>query len=265
MNDSPPADQPAPPGSLSIAPAWDGWISYPESWTILDPDTASRAYSLWNFAAKLNEQSVDDVVRGTVVQKLWNAVDQRIRALHEIYNLNIAKSLLGRAKMSTLDVLHDLGVIRPLILKNLKDVRNRVEHQDQGAPNALECNNLIDSVWYFLRSTDQLATQKLNTYTLTSAITVHGIADQEESVSIDVSDGWAMRLHGWFREEQIGIDSGDAYTSIVLNLSQQPHRHESNNLFLDGSVAPTSTYIPNLIRDYFAVGWPSGAHGNRID
>jgi len=230
---------------------------------MVDDDTASRAYKLWNFAADLNDRSIDDVGRGTVVQKLWNAVDHRIRSLHEIYRLNVVKSLLGLPKTSaSLDMLHHLGVVRPLILTNLKVVRNRVEHQDRGAPDANECNNLVDSVWYFLRSTDYLVVRKLNTYSLQSGRAVQGRPEREEFVSISVSADWGMRLYGWFREEDIIADAGDSEFGIMMKLDRQPERFGTGDVFLSGSVTPASAGLQRLIRDYFAVELPSGA---RID
>lgn len=263
MPASVPDEQPTTLGELAVERVWDGWFAEAESSIILDDQTASRAYKLWNFAADLNAQSIDDVGRGTVVQKLWNAVDHRIRALHTIYHLNVVRSLLGLPRSTTsLDVLRHLGVIRPLILKNLKSVRNRVEHQDRDAPNELECNNLVDSVWYFLRSTDYLVLEKLQTYTLRSGMTVQGYAEREEFISISVSDDWNMRLYGWFREENVATDFGDIEAGIVLRLDRQPNHFESSDVFLSGIVSSTSADFAHLIRGYFAVGVPSGARGN---
>ena len=110
-------EQPTTFGELTVKRTWDAWSADAEAWTVLDEEIASRAYTLWNFAADLNARSNDDVGRGTVVQKLWNAVDHRIRALHTIYHLNLARPLLALPRATTsLDVLHHLGVVRPLIL-----------------------------------------------------------------------------------------------------------------------------------------------------
>lgn len=245
---------------LALAPPWEEWYADAESWTLLDEDTASRAYELWKFAADLNDRSTDDVGRGTVVQKLWNAVDHRIRFLHEVYCLNIAKSLLGLPKATaSLDTLHELGVIRPLILKNLKNVRNRVEHQDRGAPDAIQCSNLVDSVWYFLRSTDYLAVRKLSSFTLASGKAVRGWPDREQFVSISVSADWNMSMYGWFREEDIDADARASASGIVLKLGRPPERLETGDVFLSGSVITPSAGHQHLIRNYFAVELPSGA------
>jgi hypothetical protein len=247
-------------GELTIAPAWEEWYALAEAWTLLDEDTASRAYKLWKFAADLNDRSIDDVGRGTVVQKLWNAVDHRIRSLHEVYRLSVVKSLLGLPKATaSLDTLHHLGVVRPLILKNLKDVRNRVEHQDRSAPDAIECSNLVDSVWYFLRSTDYLVVQKLSTYTLQSGRAVQGQPDREEFVSVRVSADWSMSMYGWFREEDITADATASEFSIMMKLDRQPERLGTGDVFLSGSVTRASTGFQRLVRDYFAVELPSGA------
>ncbi|MGZ0067541.1 hypothetical protein [Microbacterium arborescens] len=261
-----PDDHPTPHGELTLARSWHSWRVEGESWTILNEETASRAYKLWNFAADVNIRSIDDVGRGTVVQKLWNAVEQRIRALHEIYRLSAVRARLRLPKTtSSLDTLHHLGVIRPLILKKLKDVRNRVEHQDRGAPDEDECNNLVDSVWYFLRSTDYLAVQRLTTFTAYSGLIVPGHTDREEFVSVDISDDWAMRIRGWFRADSLFGSSdaaaAEAEAGILLELDRQPKRLGSS-AYLSGVVAPRSTDFPQLIRDYFAVGLPAGAHGN---
>ena len=129
----------------------------------------------------------------------------------------------------------------------------------------LECNNLVDSVWYFLRSTDYLVMQKLSSYTLTSGMLVPGYADREEFISISVSDDWDMHLRGWFRQEDIAADPGGAGAGIVVRLDRQPDQHGSCDVFLSGSVTPTSADIPHLIREYFSVGLPAGARATHTD
>lgn len=249
------------PTRVAIDGEWRTWSVDGTSWTTLDEDKAARPYQHWHLAAELNTPGADDVRRGTVVQKLWNAVDVRVRTLNEAYSLNQLRPIFGlNRKTSSLDVLERLGLVRPLVLRKLKDIRNTVEHQDKGAPNSEECGTLVDTVWYFLRSTDSYVVQRLTYFELTAELDPSDERQGGQFITFHITEaGWAFRVGGWFQQSQIITTSAASTAGLVLELDQSPHFGEGEALYLTGITDPLSDLMPLLIERYFALDLPRGA------
>lgn len=47
-----------------------------------------------------------------------------------------------------------MGVVKSLLIGKLLKIRNGIEYDGKTAPSGEECNELIDVVWYFYKSTD---------------------------------------------------------------------------------------------------------------
>lgn len=246
---------------------WGRWTSDGHFSTSLDGQTAARPYEHWTLAAELNTADANDIRRGAVVQKLWNAVDVRLRNLHNDYVMTRVRELIGLPrKTDTLEILEHLGLARPLILRRLKDLRNTVEHQDRGAPTHAECANLVDSVWYFLRSTDPFAVQRISSFDLSSDVLVSTDPERTQFVSIELdAKDWAVRLRGWFWPEELGVATEETNSGLVLVLEREPDRSDLDALYISGKVDTASEQLPALIRDVFAVDLPAGATASRLN
>jgi hypothetical protein len=90
-----------------------------------------------------------------VVSNLKRAVDHRIRHISTTYKIKTIP--IYASKKEIWDILAELEVIKPVMLANLIDIRNAVEHQFSNPPPQARCIELAEFVWYFLRSTDSLA------------------------------------------------------------------------------------------------------------
>jgi hypothetical protein len=249
------------PGRATINDEWRKWPLGATCWTPLDEDKASRPYQHWRLAAELNTPDADDVRRGTVVQKLWNAVDVRVKTLHDAYSLSQIRTLLRLdRRTSTLDVLERLGLVRPLILRRLKDIRNTVEHQDSGAPVTHECDTLIDAVWYFLRSTDSYAMQRLDYFELIAGLDLSAQRRHGPSISFDIAlTEWTVKVHGWFRSRDILRSGATSTAGLVLQLDETPHVGDDDAVYLSGTADPDSDLMPLVLETCFALNSPSGA------
>ena len=228
--------------------------------TPLSEEKAARPYAHWQLAADLNMPGADDVHRGTVIQKLWNAVDVRVRTLHEAYSLSRLRPILASGnKSTTLDILEHLGLVRPLILRKIKDIRNTVEHQDKGVPGHSDCENLVDTVWYFLRSTDSLAMERQTTFDLSSGVPTGRSEDSRQFISFTMEDAsWNVHARGWFwPHEMAEVDSG-ATAGLIIDLDQEPRSGRDGALYVSGTVDSRSTLMTSVIRKYFALGLPRG-------
>ena len=94
-----------------------------------------------------------------VISNLKRAADHRVKTLGVIYKAKtLSKKLDAKGNY---DVLVKVGVIKPLMLGVLKEIRNSIEHQYSDAPSVKRCKELYELVWYFLKSTNRLV-QKIN-------------------------------------------------------------------------------------------------------
>jgi hypothetical protein len=138
------------------------WFQFdPTEW---EPDASSvglgdevkvqRAYDIWRHADGLCTDVANESVRVDIVTNLKRCIAQRISLLKETYSLkNLARTAQWR-NVEDLDILANLGLVRPLLLRKLHAIRNAVEHEDASPPNAGECRDFVELVWYFLKSTD---------------------------------------------------------------------------------------------------------------
>src|SRR5215213_5775128 len=143
----------------------------------------TRSYEIWSHAEQLLSQPSNEF-RISGISTLWRAIDHRLRLVERIYSL---KNIPVKDKPTDyLNLLEFLGIVRPLMLQKLKEIRNAVEHEDASPPDAESCQIFLEFTWYFLRSTDGM-TQRLIT---------HLMLESADSLSGEDSDYW------------LGIDNG---------------------------------------------------------
>jgi hypothetical protein len=114
-----------------------------------------RPYEYLSHAQGLLAKTPSALQRADALANAKRALNQRLQLLDARYR--ISSLPLPVREKGLLQRLEALGVLRPLILRRLLDIRNRIEHRDAAPPSARRCAELIDFVWYFLRSTDMLA------------------------------------------------------------------------------------------------------------
>lgn len=128
---------------------WDKMIS---SYSVMDYET--RSYDIWHHSEKLLVPNVDPLFLTDVICSLKRSIHCRLNAIENIQNLS--NITLPKYPRKSLEQLGYLGLIRPTLLKKLINIRNKIEHEDTPPPNYSRCLELLDSVWYFLKITDQL-------------------------------------------------------------------------------------------------------------
>ena len=117
------------------------------------------------------------------IAALRRAINQRVRHLFSSYALRTI-GITPRPR-GTLELLQHLGLIKPMLLKRLIDVRNLIEHEDGPPPNKEVCAELSEFTWYFLRATDPAA----------SAVRVAiGLTIPQDEDHFFVYDGWGLGI-----------------------------------------------------------------------
>lgn len=234
-----------------LANCWQHWEPGGNSARDIDRTTAERPYRHWHLAVELVGPDADDIRRGAAIHKLWNAIESRVRMLHQQYRLHILKGVLSLPKRTdTFEVLAHIGLARPFILRQLKDIRNSVEHQDRGAPSHADCLRHIDSVWYFLRSTDLFAARQIDSFDRTS------LTGQFAEFSFAERD-WMPRVRGWFPSNAIRTRSDPG--TLELRLEQPLTTSDDGDVYVVGGVAAPSPMLEQIVRDYFLVDLPDSS------
>ncbi|MFY0518251.1 hypothetical protein ACOMCU_10525 [Lysinibacillus sp. UGB7] len=132
-----------------------------ESSIVLNIVDLKRAYEVWEHARSLIENNESGFHLSDGIANLKRALNQRLQLIEKIYNFkNI--NLEGKPK-GYLELLEFFGIVRPFLMKQLLIIRNDIEHRDAEPPSFEKCLELLDAVWYFLKSTDYLVRYSTNT------------------------------------------------------------------------------------------------------
>ena len=74
-------------------------------------------------------------------------VDKRIKQIERVYDF---KSYFP--KQHILETYKELGIVKGFVIKKLFTIRNDIEHNELDYSDVEQCHDLLDTVWYFLKS-----------------------------------------------------------------------------------------------------------------
>ena len=136
-----------------LHPAWLTWPMSAESINLSPMRMHERAYILLQHAQALVEQETPSrEIRADALVNLRRALDLRVQGLVDQFNLKEVP--IQKKPKGSLELLEFFGLVRPMMTKNLVEMRNAVEHQDEEPPTAERLQELCEFLWYFLRSTE---------------------------------------------------------------------------------------------------------------
>lgn len=103
-----------------------------------------------------------------------------------------------------LALLESIGIVRPIILKKLLEIRNNIEHADEVPPSSSSCRELTDVVWYFLKSSDHLVMRKTTNlnYSRDGFETNYFISTAIKDRSLN-----DVKINGWLPKSHVRIDT----------------------------------------------------------
>ncbi len=116
-------------------------------------DISNKGYKLIEHAYGLLKHE-DELYLSDAVSNLRKAYNYRLTDLFN--NLGIDNLNFSLGKDRRLQKLEKLGLVKPLLLQKLIDIRNDIEYNFK-TPSKPECEELADVVWYFYKSTDRLS------------------------------------------------------------------------------------------------------------
>jgi hypothetical protein len=236
-----------------------------------DRRSGARSYEIWSHAEDLlNQHSKDSRISG--ISTLWRAISHRLRLIERIYSLK--KIPIRNKPTDYLHLLEFLGLVRPLMLQRLKDVRNAVEHEDEFPPDCESFQVLLEFTWYFLRSTDG-ATQSIITHLQLEADP--NPTGEDSDYWFDINNhphqNWIPTISGWITPGLVSNEPRSDWLIIkvdkvekraeLINRLKDSENEESiddsgrgrnpEDIYISGEIRGGSEPLKNLIKLFLGV------------
>ena len=175
------------------------WYSYVETSTTQSEHIANEAYDILHHVENVLENHSSEQFRIDAVVALKRAINQRLKCLSKFYEIEKIASV--KPSKGVLQDLTLLGIIRPIMLRKLMEIRNNLEHNNTKPPNKDKCAELLEFVWYFLRTTDRLV-RKIDSSILFQNNDVY---DSKYWISLETgpSKEWEIKIRGWLSQKMI--------------------------------------------------------------
>lgn len=235
------------------------WCVRSDGGLLLDDTAHRRSYQHLQraeYLLTLNPQP-NEHDRADCISNLRRCFTHRLKLIEEAYQFRAV--LAASKKQHSLELLAQLGIVRPTLLQAFLTTRNAIEYSDAEPPDLARCQELVDVVWYFLRSTDSLLSLKKtnahfsppnddpwdSTYWLSARI------DYTSEFSIDIS-GWLTPNWVRFSEQPdwLAVCASDVGTKEE-KLGKDPEVHgdkKDDDLWLVGQILPTFDQRKLLLR-----------------
>lgn len=114
-------------------------------------ENIQECYDYFNYAESLIDDFDDKFHIQDCIKNLKYVVDKRIKQLERIYDF---RSYFPRKHI--LETYKQLGIVKGFVITKLFIIRNNIEHNELEYSDKEQCHDLLDTVWYFLKSTDDL-------------------------------------------------------------------------------------------------------------
>jgi len=177
---------------------------------------------------------------------------QQLNSLHNFKSIPIADKPAG-----SLELLEYLGMIRPLMLQRLIEIRNAVEHKDSPPPTSQELRIFLDFAWYFLRSTDTNLRSPIEEFSLEPRESApYGV-----EVTLGSNTNWIPKIRASVEPSMLSIDQKDGWllTNMVkietreqalerLSLDTGTMGKNPDDILFEGEVRGPKEAILQLIR-----------------
>jgi hypothetical protein len=193
---------------LWLSPEVLNWSAYRGSYSVDDTSLWQRPYAIWNHAEELLSRSRSDFTRSDAITTLRRAVDHRIKHLARIYDFK--RLPIPGKPQDIVEILGFVGLVRPLMLGKLIEIRNLLEHEDASPPGYDDCIVFLEFVWYFLRSTDLTVRETLDTFDY--------VPQDDEAYVIEATvreaSAWVFRLGGWVPSKVVACTQIEGWLAV---------------------------------------------------
>lgn len=216
-----------------------------------DANEINRAYEIWHHSESLIHEGASKFELSDGITNLKRCIDHRLKFIESTYRFRTIVS--SKQKSGYLELLSELGLVRPFLIKNLFEIRNNIEHHDHNPPEASRCAELLDIAWYLLKSTDSILFNIPEEWELSNPdlpgfdITLRWLHQDEITVFIN----------GWIPIE-LRSNSDDGKTFVVTctdiqnkheGLFRELHSKRSeNDIYIVGQISMDSGLSNDLVK-----------------
>ncbi|ASR46571.1 hypothetical protein B4V02_07725 [Paenibacillus kribbensis] len=207
------------------------WDYYSDGGKVLSSDAWTRSYKIWEHSKTLIDKAITEFELADGIANLKRALNHRLKLIESYYNFrNMDASWKNKGY---LEILESFELVRPYLMKNLLSIRNDIEHNDAKPPGKERCNEFIDIVWYFLKSTDPIV--QILKYS-----NAHTLYDEDGyetqygfSYRVDFSDLSSINFTGWFYNEIISNEPREGLLTIEFSDIHNKKKWKENNFHND--------------------------------
>lgn len=210
-----------------INPEFLNWYCFSEGGSIVNDVDNMRAYEIWEHALNRLQNNPSEMDRTDAITTLKRCLNQRLQLIEKYYKL---RSNFGSNSKRYLQLLEELSLIRPLLLQGLMEIRNEIEHKDKRPPKLERCLELLDAVWYFLRTTDRIVQVISDSLLYQHNNDIHWI-----SLEVIIKRKWHLYLRGWLPNELIASQSTSSFIEILADELHTNEKWKAKGEHLDKS------------------------------
>lgn len=246
-----------------LTPEVLSWRPSVESSMVYANEQWRRPYDIWAHADQIFQRQNSEFHRIDGITTLKRAVDNRLNLLKEIYKF---RNIPIKDKPSDiLEIMGYLGIIRPIMLQNLINIRNKVEHEDAPPPALPECLYFLEFVWYFLRSTDHLVRNSVASFILEpdSDSMHYGLESRMSPETM-----WNPSIGGWVKSDIISeefvndwillnVEKTNTRASLLSKLGQPDDPEDigrgkdPDDIYFKGEIRGPAEHLKRIVLIYF--------------
>ena len=224
--------------SVWVSPEPLNWPARWSSGTQGRDDEWRRAYEMVAHADARLCKDANEFARTDALTALKRGVDHRIRTLYSKY---FFRAIPIREKPADpIELLAWRGLIRPTLLRELRLLRNAVEHEDAAPADTKTCQVLADFAWFFLRATDRYIQERVETFCFyrdpNASHHIHWV-----QVTVDPTKSWTFTVDGWLPPTHIEQVPRDGW----LQLYGEPTRTYREVLLSSPQAMDIRTHLPS--------------------
>jgi hypothetical protein len=247
-----------------LSPEFLTWRAFIEERVYSDDRNLERAYEIWAHSEQILGQYNDDLHLVDAVTTLKRAMSHRLQLLKNTYRFD-AIPVKGNSKR-TIEQLAFWGMVRPTMLGRLIEIRNAVEHDDASPPSHERCTELLDFVWYFLRSTDRLVIRHPAEIMFESEVYTRGVDNTYVLVfKMAPRNNWKLDFGAWINASmllehdqggwlEVQIDQRATRDEVRSRLQYGSSAHENrkeDDLSIEGNIVGPESQLQRIFDLYF--------------
>lgn len=223
------------------------WHAQPQ-WKHICEDEWERAYIIWEHARSLVDSGSSEFILADGVANLKRALNHRLKLIEEIYSFKEIE--ISNKPKGYLELLERYDLVRPYLMKVLLNIRNDIEHNDAAPPEIERCKELVDVVWYFLKSTDSITQERTDNAVFT--LLDENSFETEYWYSIDVDFENAAKklpIHGWFPNtlihQSVQVESIEVLLETIDTKKEKWGDAEEHKARLDTDICISGKLLPS--------------------